>query len=108
MVKVLVTGGKRDLFRLTISIVLMPCSGSSFVGVPTLKELVAKGYTVEATVRSQAKASQTKGVLTPDEASKVTFCIIPDVTPDGVFDELIKSGRYDAVVHIAAPFHYSL
>jgi nucleoside-diphosphate-sugar epimerase len=88
--------------------VLTPCLGNSFVGVPTIKELVAKGFTVEATVRSEAKAAQTIAVLTSEEASKTTFQIVPDVTPDGAFDELIKAGSYDAVVHIAAPFHYSL
>jgi nucleoside-diphosphate-sugar epimerase len=87
---------------------LTPCLGNSFVGVPTLKEFVAKGHIVEATVRSEAKANQTRAILTLEEASKITFRIIPDVTPDGAFDGLIKTGRYDAVVHIAAPFYYSL
>jgi len=87
---------------------LTSCLGSSFVGVPTIKELVAKGHTIEATVRSEAKAGQAKAVLTPDEASKVAFRIIPDVTPDGAFDELIKTGGYDAVVHTAGPFTYAL
>src|SRR5258706_5860821 len=106
MVKVLVTGGRRRS-RSWIP-VLTPCLGNSFVGVPTIKELVARGYTVEATVRSEAKAARTNAILTPDEASKTTFRIIPDMTPDGAFDELMKAGSYDAVVHIAAPFYYSL
>src|SRR5258706_5537057 len=95
MVKVLVTGGRRNSRSLIP--VLTPCLGNSFVGVPTIKELVASGYTVEATVRSEAKAARTNAILTPDEASKTTFRIIPDMTPDGAFDELmtpeaLKSG----------------
>jgi nucleoside-diphosphate-sugar epimerase len=88
--------------------VLTPCSGNGFIGVPTIKGLVANGYTVEATVRSEAKAAQTNAILTPDEARKTTFRIIPDITPDGAFDELIKAGSYDAVVHTAGPFTFSL
>jgi len=107
MVKVLVTGGRRKLFRLVISTYILVI-GSGFVGVPTIKQLIANDHTVEATVRSEAKAVQTKAVLTPEEASKTTFRIIPDVTPDGAFDELINTGSYDAVVHTAGPFHYSL
>jgi len=57
MVKVLVTGGRRIFFRLVISTYTLVI-GSGFVGVPTIKQLIANDHTVEATVRSEAKAVQ--------------------------------------------------
>ena len=60
--------------RLRFSLLQARKNGNSFVGVPTLKELIAKRHT------SRPLQSQTKAFLAPDEASNVILHIIPDVT----------------------------
>jgi nucleoside-diphosphate-sugar epimerase len=77
---------------------------NGFVGSHILEQLLTKGYSVRAIVRSQAKASQ---VLSDFKSfsSQIDFGIVPDITSLKAFDEVVQSASpFDVVIHTASPF----
>ncbi|KAK9468408.1 hypothetical protein V1512DRAFT_235199 [Lipomyces arxii] len=83
------------------SVLLTGASG--FIAAHVLKILIDRGYTVKATVRSQAKADYIKNQY-PD--AKLSFSIVPDIAASGAFDEAVKGVDY--IVHTASPFHFKV
>lgn len=73
---------------------------SGFLATHVLDTLVARGYAVTATVRSQAKGEH----IAAKYASKpVTVAVVPDIGADGAFDKVLRDGSITAVIHTASP-----
>jgi nucleoside-diphosphate-sugar epimerase len=77
---------------------------NGFVGSHVLEQLLARGASVRAVVRSESKAAQVLADF-PTAGSKLDFGIVPDITTPGAFDEVVKSTPpFDTVIHTASPF----
>lgn len=79
---------------------------NGFVGSHVLDQLLARGFSVRGVVRSQAKAQQVLADF-PGHGPSLDFGIVPDITAQGAFDEVVKSiPPFDIVIHTASPFLY--
>jgi nucleoside-diphosphate-sugar epimerase len=79
---------------------------NGFIGAHILEQLLAKGISVRAAVRSQEKAN----AVAEDHSSAgslLDFAIVPDITTSGAFDNAFTSEQeFDTVIHTASPFLY--
>lgn len=75
---------------------------NGFVAVHIIDQLISAGHLVTGSVRSTAKGEQ---ILTthPEYVGKLTFTVVSDYGKAGAWDEAIKGGGFDYVVHTAAP-----
>jgi nucleoside-diphosphate-sugar epimerase len=82
--------------------IVLLTGGPGHVGFATLKTLLQHGYTVHATVRSEAKALLVRSALA-DRVKKgqLESIIISDFLQDGAFDKAAKGVKY--IVHVASP-----
>ncbi|KAG0650475.1 Ketoreductase [Hyphodiscus hymeniophilus] len=79
---------------------------NGFVGSHVLEQLLSRGFSVRAVIRSQSKAAQVLADF-PTAGSALDFGIVPDITTPGAFDEVVKSTPpFDTVIHTASPFLY--
>lgn len=77
---------------------------SGFIAQHISKALVAKGYKVVGSVRSDAKGEALKKLL---GAENFQYEIVGEITADGAFDQAIKSHPETTVLlHTASPFFY--
>jgi nucleoside-diphosphate-sugar epimerase len=83
---------------------LVLLTGSTgLVGFAVLRAALEKGYKIRAAVRSEAKAETVRSNPTLKNISKdqLTFVIVPDILPEGAFDEAVKDVKY--ILHVASP-----
>ena len=77
---------------------------NGFVGSHILEQLLSRGLSVRAVIRSQSKAAQVLADF-PTAGSALDFGIVPDITTPGAFDEVVQSTpSFDTVIHTASPF----
>ncbi|MEM7272643.1 MAG: SDR family NAD(P)-dependent oxidoreductase [Actinomycetota bacterium] len=74
---------------------------SGFIGKHITKEFLDNGYTVIGTVRSEAKADQTRAAVGPEHLDRLSFATVDLMSDDG-WDEALQGA--DALVHSASPF----
>lgn len=81
--------------------------GSGFIAAHVLEQLLAKGYTVVTTVRSEHKAQKIREAY-PDKASngELKVVIVPDIAQLDAFDKVVKEPGLEVVLHTASPFHF--
>ncbi|KAK9364388.1 hypothetical protein V1509DRAFT_650661 [Lipomyces kononenkoae] len=72
---------------------------TEFIAVHILEELLSKGYSVRAAIRSDGKS---KFLREQFPTSKLSFAIVPDIAVPGAFDDAVKDMDY--IVHTASPF----
>ncbi|GKZ25760.1 putative PKS/NRPS-like protein biosynthetic cluster [Aspergillus brasiliensis] len=82
---------------------------NGFVASHILSLLLERGYTVTATVRSQAKADALIKSH-PEWKGKVNFVIVSDFTSQDPFNALFKESKtpFDYVIHAASPFKFDI
>lgn len=79
---------------------------NGFIASHVLSDILARGWSVRAIVRSQAKADQVVSDF-PNHGSQLDTGIVPGITAPVAFDEVVKSTPpFDAVIHTASPFLY--
>lgn len=74
---------------------------NGFAAIHIVDHLLKKGYSVRATIRSQAKEVHLKKVF-GEYGDKLEFVVVPDITKEGAFDNVLDG--LDAVIHAASPF----
>lgn len=76
--------------------------GNGFLALWVIKDLLAQGYDVRATLRSLAKAEQVKNALRQQDVdtTKLNF-VVADLTKDAGWDEAMQD--IDTVMSVAAP-----
>ncbi|PVF98194.1 NAD(P)-binding protein [Serendipita vermifera] len=74
--------------------------GTGFLGIWTLKELLERGFTVRAAIRSESKAEHIRNAL-KEHIEHLEFVIVDDITQPGAFDEAVKG--VDGIIHSASP-----
>ncbi|MEM7288537.1 MAG: SDR family NAD(P)-dependent oxidoreductase [Actinomycetota bacterium] len=74
---------------------------SGFIGKAIVKELLAAGYAVRGSVRSDAKAEETRQAVGPDGLDRLSFVHL-DLTSDDGWDGALEGA--DALLHTASPF----
>ncbi len=89
--------------RVERAILLTGATG--FIAAHVLDILLARGYHVKATVRSEEKG---KALLSTRQSYKdqVTFAIVQDISQLGAFDDAMQG--VDGVIHVASPFHFKV
>ncbi len=75
---------------------------NGFVAAHIIDQLVAAGHQVTGSVRSLAKGEQILATH-PEYAGKLTFVVVSDYAKAGTWDEAVKEGDFDFVIHTAAP-----
>lgn len=76
--------------------------GTGFIGSAVLANLLTKGFTVKAVVRSLVKAVPLETTFKPYvESGKLSFAVVPDITVPGAFASALSG--IDGVVHCASP-----
>ncbi|KAI5923673.1 ketoreductase [Camillea tinctor] len=84
---------------------ILVTGGSGFIATHVIDVLVKGGYSVLTTVRSESKGQRLQAAYSAD---KLDFAIVPDISVVGAFDQVCKTGGFDAVLHVASPFHYNV
>lgn len=77
---------------------------SGFVATNVIKTLLDDGYAVVGTVRSPPKGDYLKDLF---KTEKFSYVIVEDIAKADAFDEVVKSGEFDAIEHTASPFHFA-
>ncbi|KAK4120897.1 NAD(P)-binding protein [Parathielavia appendiculata] len=81
--------------------------GSGFIAAHILDQLLAKGHSVVATVRTEEKASKIRESYPSQTASgDLIVGIVPDIAQPDAFDEVVKTPGLEVVLHTASPFHF--
>ncbi|KAJ5414832.1 NAD dependent epimerase/dehydratase [Penicillium cosmopolitanum] len=82
---------------------------NGFVASHILDILIKRGYTITATVRSQAKADDIIKTH-PSWKSHVEFAIVSDFTSKGPFDKIFQGAKkpFDYVIHTASPLRFQV
>ncbi|KAF9887795.1 hypothetical protein FE257_009601 [Aspergillus nanangensis] len=82
---------------------------NGFVASHILSILIERGFTVTATVRSQAKADDVINTH-PSWKGKVDFAIVADFTSAKPFDHLFQSAKtpFNYVIHTASPLSFQI
>jgi nucleoside-diphosphate-sugar epimerase len=82
---------------------ILVTGGTGLIGIKTIQLALKAGYSIRATVRSQAKADAvlaTPTIKATKPGSRLTFVIVPDMLAEGAYDEVVKGVTY--VFHIAS------
>ncbi|CAN8103643.1 unnamed protein product [Discula destructiva] len=82
--------------------------GSGFIAAHVLETLLARGYSVITTVRSQEKAQKIHDAHADLGKDKLETAIVPDIAKEDAFDEVVKTPGIDFVLHTASPFHFKI
>lgn len=82
---------------------------SGFIASQILSDLIEEGFSVVASVRSEAKAQEVLDVH-PDWKGKVSFVSVPDIVAENAFDHVFKDAKtpFDYVIHTASPVSFSV
>lgn len=75
---------------------------NSFVAAQIIDQLVSLGHFVVGSVRSSSKGEEILATY-PEYAGKISFVTVSDYAAKGVWDEIMKEGAFDYVIHTAAP-----
>lgn len=77
--------------------------GTGSLGASILAQLLSKGHSVTAVVRSVKKSAHflTKQYASEVKSGKLKLIEIPDMTVPHVFDDIVKT--VDAIIHVATP-----
>ncbi|KFY41600.1 hypothetical protein V495_04869 [Pseudogymnoascus sp. VKM F-4514 (FW-929)] len=77
--------------------------GTGSLGASVLAQLLSKGHSVTAVVRSIKKSAPflNKQYASQVESGKLKLVEVPDMTVPNAFDDLVKT--VDAIVHVATP-----
>ncbi|QRV98097.1 NADPH-dependent methylglyoxal reductase GRE2 protein [Ceratobasidium sp. AG-Ba] len=78
--------------------------GNGFIAVHIIVELLQRGYNVTTTVRSEGKTTYLRKKFSDAvEAGQLKFAIVEDITVPGAFNEVLKNGTFDSVIHSSSP-----
>lgn len=76
--------------------------GAGFVGSAVIENVLSKGFSVRAAIRSDSKAALLKSTFSDYvESGKLTFAVVPDFVKPNAFDAAVED--VDAIVHCASP-----
>lgn len=79
---------------------------SGFIAAHTIQQLLAKGYSVAGTVRSEEKGQTLSRQL---KSPKFSYEIVKDLEAEGAFDQFVKNHPEATVfLHTASPFHFNI
>ncbi|KAH6972000.1 hypothetical protein EDB80DRAFT_834326 [Ilyonectria destructans] len=82
--------------------------GNGFIASHILDVLLNNGHSVTITVRTKEKGDRVLARCKNSTKAEISVFVIPDFTTRGAFDECLQSNTsFDAVMHVASPFHYS-
>ncbi|RPB16966.1 ketoreductase [Morchella conica CCBAS932] len=81
---------------------------SGFIASHILEKLLARGYSVRFTVRSEDKAQKLLAAHS-SHASQLDYVLVPDIVVPGAFDAAVQSDPpFDGILHTASPFHFNV
>ncbi|EGW34746.1 uncharacterized protein SPAPADRAFT_57813 [Spathaspora passalidarum NRRL Y-27907] len=79
---------------------------NGYIAQHVVKQLLAKGYSVVGSVRSEAKGEELKSLINND---KFSYEVVPSLTEKGAFDDAIKKHPEVTVfLHTASPVSFSI
>ncbi|KIW85996.1 hypothetical protein Z517_01390 [Fonsecaea pedrosoi CBS 271.37] len=81
---------------------------NGLIGGHLLSFFLEKSCSVQAVVRSEAKAKRVTKDFSGYDRSRLDFSIVSDITAPGAFDQCIKDAQpLDAIIHVASPFNFA-
>lgn len=75
---------------------------NSFVAAQIIDQLITLGHSVVGSVRSASKGDEILATH-PEYAGKISFVTVSDYAAKGIWDDIMKEGDFDYVIHTAAP-----
>lgn len=91
--------------------VIIVTGANGFIASHTIQKLLARGFHVVGTVRSQSKADivqNTHRHLNPQTIHLLETVVISDITDPNAYTTLFEEKQPAAVLHLASPFGYSV
>ncbi|PVF94241.1 NAD(P)-binding protein [Serendipita vermifera] len=89
---------------------ILVTGGNGFLAAQVIIVALTKGYQVVATVRSEAKANQTKAALERRLGNKIddlSFAIVPILEAESALDVVLQAHEFVAAIHTATPCHWN-
>ncbi|KZW00143.1 NAD(P)-binding protein [Exidia glandulosa HHB12029] len=86
---------------MSISATVLVTGANGFIATWLVGDLLQKGYTVRAAVRSDSKAKHLRESFGGTYGGKLSFVFVGNMVEDGAWDEAVKG--VDAIVHMASP-----
>ncbi|KAL7895442.1 hypothetical protein HDV63DRAFT_104136 [Trichoderma sp. SZMC 28014] len=74
--------------------------GSGFAAAHVIRAFLSQGYTVKATVRSEARGEEVLASH-PGHIAKLSYVVVPDIADKDAFNNALKG--VDGVIHVASP-----
>lgn len=83
---------------------------TGFIAQHIVDKLLARGYSVVGTARSESRYNPIfEAFMQKYPEAKLTFEIVPDISVENAFDEVLKNHpEITAVLHTASPFSFGL
>jgi nucleoside-diphosphate-sugar epimerase len=75
---------------------------NSFVAAQIIDQLIALGHFVVGSVRSSPKGDEILATH-PEYAGKISFVTVSDYAKKGIWENIMREGEFDYVIHVAAP-----
>ncbi|KAE9364618.1 NAD(P)-binding protein [Stipitochalara longipes BDJ] len=75
---------------------------NSFVAAQIIDQLITLGHIVVGSVRSSSKGNEILATH-PEYTGKISFVTVSDYAAKGVWDNIIREGEFDYIIHVAAP-----
>ncbi|KAF8308509.1 NAD-binding protein [Clavulina sp. PMI_390] len=83
---------------------ILVTGASGFVGSHVARTLLEQGYGVVGTVRSSAKGDYLMDIFREYDG-RFSYVIVEDMEVPNAFDEVVRDGGFEAINHVASPFH---
>jgi len=82
--------------------------GSGFIAAHILEELLRRGHSVVATVRSAEKGEKILASHSSVSKDVLDYKVVEDISQPGAYDDaILASPPFEAVIHAASPYHFN-
>jgi nucleoside-diphosphate-sugar epimerase len=83
--------------------------GNGFIAVHIITLLLSHNHNIVATVRSGSKTTYLRKRFADAVGSgQLKFAIVQDITVEGAFDDVLKSDKFDVVLHTSSPYVFTM
>jgi nucleoside-diphosphate-sugar epimerase len=83
--------------------------GNGFIAVHIITLLLSHSHNVVTTVRSESKTTYLRRKFVDAvESGQLKFAIVQDITVEGAFDDVLKSEKFDVVLHTSSPYVFTM
>jgi len=79
--------------------------GTGYIGAWIVRDLLERGFSVLAALRTKESGETLLGLF-PEHKDKLIYAVVPDISKDDAYDEVVRD--VEGIVHVASPVFFSL